>query len=82
MPRLEIDSVFRLNIIQDLKDMLGVIDTLRDLTELLFDPVHIPLKFNEVQDLPVLLLTGELREFDRINWSGVKIWAKNSAGLV
>ena len=66
LPRLEIDSVFRLNIIQDLKDMLGVIDTLRDLTELLFDPVHIPLKFNEVQDLSVLLLTGELRKLHRI----------------
>ena len=59
--------------------MLGVIDTLRDLTELLLDPIHIPLKFNEVQDLPGFLLTGELRKLHR---SGVKIWAKNSAGLV
>ena len=66
LPGLEIDSVFRLNIIQDLKDMLGVIDALRDLAKLLFDPVHIPMEFNEVQDLPVLLLTGELRKLHRI----------------
>ena len=46
--------------------MLAVIHTLWDLTELLLDPIHIPLKFNEVQDLPVFLLTGELRKLHRI----------------
>jgi len=66
LPRLEVNAVLCLNIIQDFQNVLAVIHTLWDLTELLLDPIHIPLKFNEVQDLPVFLLTGELRKLHRI----------------
>ena len=46
--------------------MLGIIHALRDLTELLADPVGVPRKFDEIENDAVLFLPGELGELDRI----------------
>ena len=50
--------------------MLGVVNPLRDLAELLPDPVHIPVKLDEGEDHTVLFLPGELCELHRIQLQG------------
>ena len=70
MPRLEVDAVFRLDVIQNLQNVLGVVNPLRDLAELLPDPVHIPVKLDEGEDHTVLFLPGELCELHRIQLQG------------
>ena len=57
---LEVNAALRLDIREDLQDVLGVVHALRNLPELLLDPVHIPGEVNQGKNHPVLLLAAEL----------------------
>ena len=53
---LKIDAIFCLDIGQHLKNVLGIVDALRNLAKLFTNPVCVPVKFDQRQNDAVLFL--------------------------
>lgn len=67
---LEVNAALRLDVREDLQDVLGVVHALGDLPKLLLDPVHVPGEVDQGKNHPVLLLAAELGESHRVELQG------------
>ena len=66
LPALEVVSLFGLDIVEHLENILLIIHAFWNLAEFILNPIKIPIEFNQVQDNPVLVLAAHLREGNRI----------------